>query len=71
MLNIILASSRPEGMLAFVEALSSDARVHLKQVYSAAEALAAVQAAAPDLVIIDSELPDRCSPRPGPRAPPD
>ncbi len=58
MLNIILASARPEAMPAFVEALSSDARVHLKQVYSGAEALAAVRAAAPHLVIIDSELPD-------------
>jgi DNA-binding response OmpR family regulator len=58
MLNIILASARPEAVPAFVEALSSDARVHLKQVYSGAEALAAVRAAAPHLVIIDSELPD-------------
>ncbi len=61
MLNIILASSRPEAMPAFVEALSSDARVRLKQVYSGAEALAAVRAAAPHLVIIDSELPDSAS----------
>ncbi len=34
MLNIILATARPEGMVAFVEALSSDMGVHLKRVHS-------------------------------------
>lgn len=58
MLNIILASAHPEAMPAFVQALASDTQGRFKQVYSGAEALAAVQAAAPHLVIIDSELPD-------------
>ena len=58
MLNIILASARPEAMPDFVQALTSEAQVHLNQVHSGAQALAAVQAAAPHLVIIDSELPD-------------
>ena len=58
MLNIILATARPEGMAAFVEALSSDTGVHLKRVYSGTEALAAVRAACPHLVVVDSDLPD-------------
>ena len=58
MLNIILASARPEAMPDFVQALTSEAQVHLNQVHSGAEAVAAVKAAAPHLVIIDSELPD-------------
>jgi DNA-binding response OmpR family regulator len=58
MLDIILATARPEAMPAFVEALSSDTGVHLKRVHSGNEALAAVQAACPHLVIVDSDLPD-------------
>jgi DNA-binding response OmpR family regulator len=58
MLDIILATARPEAMPVFLEALSSDKEIHLKRVRSGNEALAAVNASAPHLVVIDSELPD-------------
>jgi DNA-binding response OmpR family regulator len=58
MLNIILASAHPEAMPDFIRALSTQTGVQLQQVSSGAEALAAVRAAAPQLVIIDQILPD-------------
>jgi DNA-binding response OmpR family regulator len=58
MLNIILASARPKAMPDFIRGLSADAGVQLQQVHSGTEALAEVRAAAPQLVIIDQELPD-------------
>jgi DNA-binding response OmpR family regulator len=58
MLDIFLVTARPEAMPEFIQALSSDKDVRLKQFGSGKEAVAAVQAAAPHLVIIDSELPD-------------
>jgi DNA-binding response OmpR family regulator len=58
MLDIILASARPEAMSAFLEALASDKGIHLQLVHSGNEALAAVRASTPHLVIIDSELLD-------------
>ncbi|HBZ57222.1 MAG TPA: response regulator [Syntrophobacteraceae bacterium] len=58
MLNILLATTRPEAMQPFTEALSSDPEVHLDQVASSVDVLAAVRASAPHLVIIDADLPD-------------
>jgi DNA-binding response OmpR family regulator len=58
MLNIILASVRPESMAGFIQTLASDKGIHLKKVSSGDETLNAVRAAAPHLVIIDSKLPD-------------
>jgi DNA-binding NarL/FixJ family response regulator len=58
MLHIILASSRPKALQNFAAALSSNPEVQLQQVASGAEALEAVRAAAPHLVIIDADLPD-------------
>jgi DNA-binding response OmpR family regulator len=58
MLDIILATARPEALPAFVEALSSDTEVNLKRFHSGTEALAAVRAACPHLVVVDSDLPD-------------
>lgn len=57
MLDIILTTARPEAMTAFVQALLSDKEVHLKQLLSGTEMLAAVQASPPHLVVIDSGLP--------------
>ncbi len=58
MLDIILATARPEAMPAFVKALSSATEVHLKRVHSGTEALAAVRTSCPHLVIVDADLPD-------------
>ena len=58
MLRILLATARPEIMHPFSEALSSDPRVRLQHVVSGADALDAVRASAPDLVVIDFDLPD-------------
>lgn len=58
MLNILLATTRPEAMQPFTEALSSDPEVHLDQVASSVDVLAAVRAFAPHLVVIDSSMPD-------------
>jgi DNA-binding response OmpR family regulator len=58
MLNIILATNRPEALHAFTETLSSDPEVHLKCVNSGTEALEAVSTFSPHLVVIDSYLPD-------------
>ena len=58
MLDIVLVTARPQTMPAFIQGLSSDKEVRLKQVTSGLEALAAVRTAAPHLVVIDSDLPD-------------
>jgi DNA-binding response OmpR family regulator len=58
MLDIVLVTARPQTMPAFIQGLSSDKEVRLKQVNSSLEALAAVRTAAPHLVVIDSDLPD-------------
>jgi DNA-binding response OmpR family regulator len=58
MLDIILATARPEALQAFADALSSDTEVHLKRVHSGTEALDAVRTSCPQLVIVDSDLPD-------------
>jgi DNA-binding NarL/FixJ family response regulator len=58
MLRILVATARPEIMHPFSEALSADPRVRLQHVVSGAEALDAVRASAPDLVVIDLDLPD-------------
>jgi DNA-binding NarL/FixJ family response regulator len=58
MLRIVLATARPKALRTFAEALSSDPEVELTPVASGAEALEAVQASTPHLVIIDSGLPD-------------
>jgi DNA-binding response OmpR family regulator len=58
MLDIILATSRPEAMTAFFKALLSDKEVRFKQISSGTEVLAAVRASAPHLVVIDTGLPD-------------
>ncbi len=58
MIDIILATSRPEAMQAFAKALSSDQEVHLKWMNSGTEALAMVSASSVQLVVIDSDLPD-------------
>jgi DNA-binding NarL/FixJ family response regulator len=58
MLRIVLATARPQALRAFATALSSPPEVNLQWVVSAAEAVAAVRATAPQLVIIDHDLPD-------------
>jgi DNA-binding NarL/FixJ family response regulator len=61
MLHIVLASARPKAMQAFAEALASNPEVNLQQVISGAEALEATRTAAPQLVIIDADLPDNAT----------
>ena len=58
MLRIVLATTRPKAWETFAAALSSNPEVQLTHVVSGAEAVAAVRAAAPHLVIIDADLPD-------------
>ena len=58
MLRLVLATSHPEPLEAFTNALSADPEVHLEQVASGAAALEAVRAATPHLVIVDAHLPD-------------
>jgi DNA-binding NarL/FixJ family response regulator len=58
MLDIFLVTARPEAMPAFIQGLSSDTEVRLKQFNSGGAALDAVRNAAPHLVIVDAELPD-------------
>lgn len=57
MLLIVLATARPEALLSFAAALSSDPEVRLKQVASATEALEAGRTLSPHLMVIDC-LPD-------------
>lgn len=58
MLQIILATSRPEALRSFAEALSAAPEVRLELADSGSRVLAAVSQAAPHLVIIDDQLPD-------------
>ena len=58
MLNVVLATARPKIWQRFEETLLSDPGVQLNQVASGADALKAVGAAPPHLVIIDADLPD-------------
>jgi DNA-binding NarL/FixJ family response regulator len=58
MLRIVLATSRQEACHSFSAALSSDPEVHLDHVASGAAALETVRTSSPDLVVIDSPLPD-------------
>ena len=57
-LRLILATPRPEVLRAFSTAIVSDPEVLLQVVASGTAALDAVRLAAPDLVIIDADLPD-------------
>ena len=58
MLNIVLATARPNAMQAFTAALASNPEVDLKRVISGVEALEAARTTAPHLIIIDADLPD-------------
>lgn len=58
MLRILLATQRPEALHSFMETLSSIPEVRLDRAASGAEALSAVRASSPHLVIVDCELPD-------------
>jgi DNA-binding NarL/FixJ family response regulator len=58
MLRIVLATTRLKALQNFAAALSVNPEVQLQQVASGVEALEAVRAAVPHLVIIDSDLPD-------------
>jgi DNA-binding NarL/FixJ family response regulator len=58
MLRIVLATNRPKALQAFAAALSSNPEVNLQRVISGAEALEAARTTAPQLVIIDADLPD-------------
>ena len=58
MVRILVATTRPEIMELFSDALASDPEVHLQHVVSGADALLAVRTASPDLVVIDLDLPD-------------
>jgi DNA-binding NarL/FixJ family response regulator len=58
MLNIVLATARPNAMQAFTAALASNPEVDLKRVISGVEALEAARTTGPHLVIIDADLPD-------------
>lgn len=58
MLSVILATSRPEALSGFIAALNAEPAVHLALEPTATAVLAAVRAAAPQLVIVDTNLPD-------------
>lgn len=58
MLRVLLATTRREAINPFIEGLGSDPEVCLDLAGSGAEVLEAVRTNAPQLVIIDSELPD-------------
>jgi DNA-binding NarL/FixJ family response regulator len=58
MLHIVLVTARAQAMQAFAAALASNPEVNLHQVISGAEALEAARSTAPQLVIIDADLPD-------------
>jgi DNA-binding response OmpR family regulator len=62
MLQVVLATARPEAWPSFVKALLSDPEVQLKKVASGAAAIEAVRATPPHLVIIDASLPDTSPP---------
>lgn len=58
MLQIIIATCRPDAMRSFTKALSSDPEVHFVGLASGAEVLNAVRTSPPHLVVVDSTLPD-------------
>ncbi len=58
MVHIVLVTPRPQALQSFSGALSSHPEVRLDSVTSGAEALEVVRAVAPQLVIIDFDLPD-------------
>ncbi len=58
MVHIVLVTPRAQALQSFSEALSSHPEVRLDSVTSGAEALEVVRAVAPQLVIIDFDLPD-------------
>lgn len=58
MQRILLVSTRSEPLHSFIQSLSSDPDVQLEQVSNRAEAINAVRNSSPQLVIIDSGLPD-------------
>lgn len=58
MVRILVATTRPEIMELFSDALALDPEVHLQHAVSGADALTAVRTASPDLVVIDLDLPD-------------
>jgi DNA-binding NarL/FixJ family response regulator len=58
MLRIVIATSRPQGLQAFAEALASEPEVQIGWVASGAEALEDTRLSGSHLIIIDSALPD-------------
>jgi DNA-binding response OmpR family regulator len=58
MLRIIVVTNRPQALQAFTTALSSDSDVRLDYVATGSEAMEAVRASAPHLLIIDKNLSD-------------
>ena len=58
MLHIMLVTGRPQAMSPFIEALRSDAEVHLECFTSGADVLNAARTASAQLVVVDSLLPD-------------
>ena len=58
MLRIVVATNRPQALEAFTTALSANPEVRLEYAGSGAEALEAVRALTPQLVIIDQHLND-------------
>ncbi len=59
MLHLLLVSARQETLHPLAEGLAADPEVRLELVSSGAEALRVIRTNAPQLAIIDSELPDR------------
>lgn len=57
-MHILLATTRPETMRSFAQALCADPEVHLEHVAAAADILNRARASVPDLVVIDKSLPD-------------
>jgi CheY-like chemotaxis protein len=58
MLNILIATSRPEAMRAFADGLRSDSQVRLESVSSGTDAVEFVRKSPPNLVVVDTGLPD-------------
>lgn len=58
MLHLMLVTGRPQVLSPFAEALRSDAEVHLECFTAGADVLDAVRTASPQLVVVDSQLPD-------------
>jgi DNA-binding response OmpR family regulator len=58
MLNLLIATSRPEALHALTAALRSDSQVHLESVASGTDAVEFVRRTPPHLVVVDATLPD-------------